>query len=647
MQIKWSFLVLFPFITFMGCPEDPPDEPKGPQLGNCEVQELSTPGTQFFVEISVASGIQEDNYDETREDIPINDHSRLAFADINGDGYDDMVFHSLFPNPQAGIPFEHLVFVNNKDGTFTNFSDDSGLRDVQSAFFAFGDVDNDGDQDVFSGMDFAISGHTNQILLNDGEGHFTPKASSGVESVIGAVANAIFADFNGDAKQDLFIGIGSTLAAQPDKFFLGNGDGTFTDESSRMPNMPNQPSNGSVACDYDNDGDLDIFVSTYSISTSNGVNALWENDGGNFTNVALGKGFASQATGNPFGSASANNAEEPGRDASSYTGNNGFGIDCDDINNDGNLDIFMTAISHPDSRQWGDPTHILINQGKTGDYAFVSETTTRNYPYNEGDVDGATIDFDNDGRMDFSVSRDKKYEKNYTGIEQKAYFGLMHQQKDGSVVNLGPDSGINRIDEAASASQTDCTNDSVCPEGEACLPLVANTRRCRNPCETRSDCPAEELCHAKGFCKHFVRTKNAQNHAWADIDRDGDLDLLVGGRDTGGGRPNFLFRNDIGSKNRWLAIEIEGDGSNVTSDALGTRVSIQFDDETLMQEKKSGRGMYNSEDTRTLHFGLGDRDCNYTIEVRWPDGTTASFNPDQVAENSFMRLTYPDKLQAQ
>ena len=140
----------------------------------------------------------------------------------------------------------------------------------------------------------------------------------------------------------------------------------------------------------------------------------------------------------------------------------------------------------------------------------------------------------------------------------------MHQQSDGSVVNLGPDSGINRIDETVSASLTVCTDDSVCLEDEACLPLTANTPRCRNPCETRSDCPADELCHARVFVS-ILPARKTHKIMLADIDRDGDSDLLVGGRDTGGGRPNFLFRNDIGSQNRWLAIEVEGDGKEGNS----------------------------------------------------------------------------------
>ena len=141
-----------------------------------------------------------------------------------------------------------------------------------------------------------------------------------------------------------------------------------------------------------------------------------------------------------------------------------------------------------------------------------------------------------------------------------------------------------------------------------------------------------------------LKMKNAQNHAWADIDQDGDMDLLVGGRDTGGGRPNFLFRNDIGHQNRWVAVSVQGDGERVSRDAFGTRVSFVYAGETLMREKRSSRGMYNSEDGRDLHFGLGDRECTYTVEVRWPDGATASFASTEFPTNQRVTLSYPDQL---
>ena len=109
----------------------------------------------------------------------INDHSRLAFADVNADGMDDIVAHSLYPNPRRGVPFEHLVYRNNGDGTFEHVSDESGLRDVQAGFFAFGDVDNDGDQDCFAGLDVPLSGESHQVLLNDGDGSGTTRRPAG------------------------------------------------------------------------------------------------------------------------------------------------------------------------------------------------------------------------------------------------------------------------------------------------------------------------------------------------------------------------------------------------------------------------------------------------------------------------------------
>lgn len=582
--------------------EDGPDTESG-ETGEpmaCEPREPVVPTTDFFADISDASGIRVDNfYPDPPAGTAINDHSRLAFADIDGDGWDDLVAHSLFPNPANGVPFEHLVFRNLGDGSgqFEDFSDASGLRDVQAGFFAFADVDNDGDQDLFAGQDLNNYPHTSGIWLNDGAGHFSRLANAGVEDGPTVAANAVFADFNGDAILDLFVGMGGTSAAATDRLYAGVGDGTFEDVSAALQGNEQRPSNGSVVCDFDDDRDLDVFVSTYSVSTAGGHNLLFQNQGGGlFEDRAEPLGFAYQTTGNYWLATTGNGQDvEPDPPLGEYRGSNGFGIDCGDIDNDGDFDVLLTTISHPVdadyNRKWSDPSQLLVNGGADGGFAFENQWLARGLPFNEGDVDGALLDFDNDGRLDISISRDSKYESGYPDAEQKSWFGLLRQLDSGAFESLGVASGIND--------------------------------------------PAEVLDRMKG----------AQNHAWSDIDHDGDLDLLVGGRDQGGGRPNFLFRNDIGQDNRWLAVRLEGDGVAVDRDALGTRVIVRAGGEQRVDEKKSSRGMYNSEDTRTLHFGLGDMPCEgLELVVQWTDGTQAVFDQADFGEDMYVRVVYPDGL---
>ena len=611
----------------------------------CEPREAVAPTRDFFTDISNTSGIRLGNYDEHPPvSVPINDHSRLTFADLDGDGFEDIVMHSLYPNPQAGIPFEHLVFLNNGDTTFRDYSTASGLKDVQAGFFAFGDVDNDGDLDAFAGLDIPLSGQTSAVLLNDGAGVFTPVGSSGVEGLPAYAGNAVFLDYDGDAVLDLYVGLGQTIAAGPDWLFKGGGDGTFQNTSALLASNPQHPSNGTVTCDYDDDGDLDILVSTYSVSTNLGLNILWQNNGGAFTNVAVEVGFASLPGGNYWLSETGYGLDpEPGREPGTYVGSNGFGIDCGDVDNDGLMDIFLTTISHPGgdyNRTWSDPSQLLINGGESEGYAFTNVFLDRGLPYNEGDVDGAMIDFDNDGLLDLSLSRENKYEAGYDDDEQKGWFGLMRQRADGNFDSMGLVSGINAPDAVNSATLTSCSGDGECSGTERCL-----ADRCRIPCTTTTDCPTDqEICHTGGFCRLLGTMKRAQNHAWADIDRDGDLDLLVGGRDMGGGRPNYLFRNDAGSTNRWLALRLVGDGVNINRDAIGARVQIVFADETLTREVRSSRGMYNSGDGRALLFGLGGRSCDYEVQIRWPDGATVTLPANQVPEERYLTVTYPNEV---
>jgi hypothetical protein len=566
----------------------------------CDDRDAELPTSDFFTDISEASGIQLGNFDpDPPESIPINDHSRLAFADLNGDGFDDIVMHSLYPNPAAGIPFEHLVFLNRGDGTFSDHSDASGLRDIQAGFYAFADVDNDGDQDAFAGLDLPnLTGHQSTILLNDGDGVFTELAGAGVAASQPTAATAVFADFNGDGSVDLFVGNGHTSYGARDLLYWGNGDGSFTVDTAALVGVTSQPSNGSVACDYDNDGDMDIFVATYGVSVEHGHNQLWQNDGGSFTNVASAAGAAAQGTGNYFIAQTGYGEElEPDVSGSDWVGSNAFGVDCGDVDNDGDLDFWVTAISHPVagdySRKWSDPSQLLLNQG---DGTFVNGFLEAEIPFNEGDIDAAMVDFDNDGRLDLSVTRDPKYEGGYSEAQQFAWFGLMWQREGHNFAPVGLDSGINT---------------------DAVTGLEEGRKK---------------------------QMKGGQNHAWADIDHDGDLDLLVGGRDQGGGRPNYLYQNEIGSDNRWVAVKLIGDGDSVHTDAFGARIIYEWGDDRIVREQHGSRGTYNSEDSRWMHIGLGGRDCSADITVRWPDGVEASFEFADIGTERFVSIEYPNTL---
>jgi hypothetical protein len=584
--------ILALFVVAFACSPSSPDP--GTNL-TCRAPTLTSPTEAFFADISATSGIQKGNFvPNPATPIPINDHSRLAFADLDGDGFDDIVMHSLFPNPQKGVPFEHLVFHNEGNKTFTDVSDASGLRGVQAAFFVFGDVDNDGDQDCFAGLDITLPGETSTLWLNDGAGHFTKKDGSGLEKAAYS-ANGVFADFDGDGLLDLYSGNGGTTAAVADQLFFGNGDGTFRDGSANLKARTAQPTNGVVACDYDDDGDLDVLVAHYGVSTKLGWKALWENDGkGTFTNVAQDRGFHALATGNYWQASTGNGRDPQPVEPSAIVGSNGFGIDCQDVDGDGKLDVWLATISHPDevdeSRKWSDPSQLLLNKGGTG--GFTNAFLDRRLPFNEGDIDAAAVDFDGDGRIDLSVTRDKKYEPNYVDWDQLSWFGLMHQNADGTFTSMGKASGIN---DASAATD---------------------------------------------------RVKAGQNLGWADIDHDGDLDLLVGGRDNGGGgRANFLFENLIGEKNGWLGVRLHGDGVAINRDAIGARVTLEVGGKTLVREVKSSRGTYSSADGRALLFGLGDQGCTggtpaVTLTVRWPNGEKKTLAAGSFGLNRYLELTY-------
>ncbi|MGB1276394.1 MAG: CRTAC1 family protein, partial [Nannocystaceae bacterium] len=301
---------------------------------------------------------------------------------------------------------------------------------------------------------------------------------------------------------------------------------------------------------------------------------------GNYLVESTGYGTEPQPNGIPYGS-------------------NGFGMVCQDINNDGWLDIYAASISHPngdDSRIWSDPTQLLINLGPDQDYGFENQFQERNLQFNEGDLDVSAVDFDHDGRLDLTAQRDNKYEANYTNEAFKGWFGLARQDEDGSFTQVGFVSGVNDVES---------------PE---------------------------------------VLSKGPGGHAWSDYDHDGDVDLLLGtwafdSNFPENGRPNELYRNEIGSQNAWLALRLVGNGTTVNRDAIGARVRLLWEDGfSITQQVAALRGQWGSIDTRVLHFGLGDRACEFTIEVTWPDGTQSEIASSADTRNTYAVLSYENGL---
>jgi hypothetical protein len=115
----------------------------------------------------------------------------------------------------------------------------------------------------------------------------------------------------------------------------------------------------------------------------------------------------------------------------------------------------------------------------------------------------------------------------------------------------------------------------------------------------------------------LVKPLVARGAAYADFDRDGDLDLLI----TDNHGPAHLFRNDGGNANRWIRLKLTGTKSNRS--ALGAVVRVESPSGKQWQTVHSGSS-YCSQSDLALTFGLA-KDATASIEVLWPSGAKQRF----------------------
>jgi len=325
----------------------------------------------------------------------------VGLLDYDGDGYLDiyLVNGAAVPSLQKESPaYWNRLFRNNHDGTFTDVTERAGLAGAGYGMgVAVGDYDNDGRPDLFLAN---VTG--NQLFHNNGDGTFTDVTAKA--GLAGAQMNgkkmwsvgAGWFDYNNDGLLDLFVvnycvwevnkdpycalknGMRAychptVYASLHNTLYRNNGDGTFTDVSQETGIAGHMGKGMSVSfADYDGDGFLDAFVTNDTTPAF-----LFHNLGGKrFEEVGVAAGVAYAPDGSTL---------------------SGMGSDFRDVNNDGQPDIWYTAVEHQSF-----PLLISSGHGDFDDLTWASglQPTTGMSGWGNG-----IYDFDNDGWKDLFVAR--------------------------------------------------------------------------------------------------------------------------------------------------------------------------------------------------------------------------------------------------
>jgi len=325
-------------------------------------------GSGGFTDVAVAAGVADGV-----------GYCGVIAADIDNDGYQD-----IFLTGDGGVggtgDTRVKLYRNRGDGTFQDITLSSGIGgQVTTLAAAFADIDGDGYLDLFicaPGSLTTVTQDRNKLYLNNGDRTFTDiSASSGVDTDLGACA-CFFSDVNDDGWIDLIVADCNDVhfAPTPIELFLNNGDSTFTEVGAAAGLGAGGFWMGFGPADYDNDGDIDIFVT--NLGGPGNRAELYSNDGdGTYTAVG----------------ASAN------ADLLKF----GWGAAFHDFDNDGWADIFYAG-GLPGNFE-NNPGRLLYNNGDQTFTPIAAQLPVDMSGYASGVAAG---DYDNDGFLDLVVARE-------------------------------------------------------------------------------------------------------------------------------------------------------------------------------------------------------------------------------------------------
>ena len=452
------------------------------------------------------------------------------------------------------------------------------------------DFDGDGDLDLMA----SSSGLRDQLryFRNNGDGSFDDATiEAGLEGIVGGL-NLVPADYDNDGHADVLVLRGAwSNRPHPNSLLRSNGDGSFTDVTEAAGMLRGAPTQTAAWGDYDNDGDVDLFV-------------------GNESELSLAHSYPSQLF--------RNNGDGTFSDVAHLAGVQvvGFvkGVAWGDYDNDGRLDLYLSRLE--------EPNHLFRNAGPSADgqWSFREVTATAGVEAPLNSFPTWFFDYDNDGWLDLYVAgfRDSVDDivAEYLGERRPSGHPVLYRnQGDGTFADVTAAAGLDRSMPTMGSNYGDLDNDGF-PDlylgtGSPYLEMLVPNRVFRNAGGERF----EDVTTAGGF----GHIQKGHGVSFGDVDHDGDQDvfMVLGGAFEGDPSQNVLLLNP-GHGHAWITLRLRGTASNRL--AVGARITVRVatpeGDRTVHATAGSG-GSFGAS-TLQQEIGLGAATRIRELTVVWP-----------------------------
>lgn len=519
-----------------------------------------------------------------------------------------------------------------------------------------GDINNDGLSDLF----FTGNQVQNKVYLNKGNLEFqditeTSNASGDNRWYTGTT----MVDINNDGYLDIYCSVAGKSGNKKNQLFLNNKDNTFTEAAEKYGIADEGNSIQATFFDYDNDGDLDMYLANYPIghpSTPNMIyknrmdnpktiesDKLYRNDGETFTDVSEEAGVKNYSFSIGIAAADINNDgwldiyvsndysipdfmyinnqdgtfKEVIKEATNQTAFYGMGVDIADINNDGFLDIFQADMD-ADSNRRQKANMASMNPRlfyETVLYGFHYQYMHNCMQLNSGFMENGVPKFSNISRLTGTSSTDWSWAPLFADFDNDSHKDLF--------VSNGTRKEINNKDFFKNIGKEEYEKLSLLEKSQRIPSEKIDNFMFKNLGglefkKTNQDWGIEH----KGFSNGAV---------YADLDNDGDLEIIINNIDE----EAVIFQNNASNTNNYLKIQFKGTTTNKYG--LGSRAIVYVEGKQQIQELTLTRG-FQSSVAPELHFGLEKVSQIDSIKVIWNDGNI--FTQKNIPANQTLVLNH-------